>query len=71
MVVELITIVIYGTILCLTRLFYYRIVQHSHPSCNNLMLIGIMLSLLAIIPGGNKIHYNYLYFSLWEIVNVT
>ena len=29
-----------------------KIIQHSHPSCNNLMLSGIILCLLAIIPLG-------------------
>ena len=30
----------------------YRIIQQSHPSFNNVMLIGVMLCLLAIIPLG-------------------
>jgi len=31
---------------------YRRIIQHSHPSCNNLILIGNILCLLATIPLG-------------------
>ena len=38
---------------------FYRIIQHSHPSCNNLMLSGIMLCLLAIIPLGKIIIKNF------------
>ena len=30
----------------------YRIIQQSHPSFNNVMLIGVMLCLLAIVPLG-------------------
>ncbi|XP_040570916.2 LOW QUALITY PROTEIN: gamma-aminobutyric acid type B receptor subunit 1-like [Lepeophtheirus salmonis] len=29
-----------------------RIIQHSHPSCNNLMLVGVIFCLLATIPIG-------------------
>ena len=31
---------------------YRRIIQHSHPSCNNLILAGNILCLLATIPLG-------------------
>ena len=31
---------------------YRRIIQHSHPSCNNLILMGNILCLLATIPLG-------------------
>jgi len=31
---------------------YRRIIQHSHPSCNNLILTGTILCLLATIPLG-------------------
>ena len=31
---------------------YRRIIQHSHPSCNNLILLGNILCLLATIPLG-------------------
>ncbi len=34
------------------RYGHRRIIQHSHPSCNNLMLSGIATCLLAIIPLG-------------------
>lgn len=34
------------------RYGHRRIIQHSHPTCNNLMLLGISLCLLAIIPLG-------------------
>lgn len=34
------------------RYGHRRIIQHSHPSCNNLMLVGISLCLMAIIPMG-------------------
>lgn len=29
-----------------------RIIRDSHPSCNNLMLVGVMFCLLALVPGG-------------------
>ena len=34
------------------RYGHRKIIQQSHPSCNNLMLVGIILCLLAIIPLG-------------------
>jgi gamma-aminobutyric acid type B receptor len=55
---SMVTIALVGVVIaCLLVYFNFRyghrrIIQHSHPSCNNLMLVGIMICLLAIIPLG-------------------
>ena len=43
---------------------YRRIIQHSHPSCNNLILMSNILCLLATIPLGfnTKLVEKKLYF---------
>ena len=38
-------------------LFLFRIIMYSHPSCNNLILMGIILCLLATIPLGMDIQW--------------
>ena len=40
---------------------YRRIIQHSHPSCNNLILAGNILCLLATIPLGinSKVNHHH------------
>ena len=42
------TFIIYSNLYIISR----KIIKQSHPSCNNLMLVGIILCLLAIIPLG-------------------
>ena len=37
--------------------FLFRIIMYSHPSCNNLILMGIILCLLATIPLGMDIQW--------------
>ena len=46
---------------------YRRIIQHSHPSCNNLILAGNILCLLATIPLGINskvivLHFKIIFF---------
>ena len=41
---------------------YRRIIQHSHPSCNNLILAGNILCLLATIPLGINSKVIFLHF---------
>jgi len=54
----IVAVALFGCVIaCLLIYFNFkyahrRIVQHSHPSCNNLMLIGIIISLLSLVPGG-------------------
>jgi len=51
-------VAIFGILIAISLVYFNfryghrRIIQHSHPSCNNLMLMGISLCLLAIIPVG-------------------
>ena len=56
--VPMVAISVLGIILALVLMVinnkfdYRRIIQHSHPSCNNLILAGNILCLLATIPLG-------------------
>merc|ERR1719323_2235781 len=56
--VPMVIISIIGIIIAIILIFinnkfnYRRIIQHSHPSCNNLVLMGNILCLLATIPLG-------------------
>ena len=56
--VPMVAVSIIGIILALilivinNKFNYRRIIQHSHPSCNNLILVGNILCLLATIPLG-------------------
>lgn len=55
---SMVMVAVVGILLALSLIYFNfryghrRIIQHSHPSCNNLMLLGIMFCLLAIIPHG-------------------
>jgi len=54
--VSLLGIVMALVLLAVNNKFNYRrIIMYSHPSCNNLILTGIMLCLLATIPLGMDI----------------
>merc|ERR1719336_1675969 len=50
---------------------YRRIIMHSHPSCNNLILMGIILCLLATIPLGfnTKLIPDYLFTTVCSAPN--
>ena len=56
--IPMLAVSVIGIILAIILMFvnnkfnYRRIIMHSHPSCNNLILMGIILCLLAIIPLG-------------------
>ena len=56
--VPMVIISVIGIIMAIILIFinnkfnYRRIIQHSHPSCNNLILMGNILCLLATIPLG-------------------
>ena len=52
-IVSIIGIIIAIILIIINNKFNYRrIIQHSHPSCNNLILMGNILCLLATIPLG-------------------
>lgn len=56
--IAMVTVALVGVILAAGLIYFNfryghrRIIQHSHPSCNNIMLLGVILCLLAIIPLG-------------------
>merc|ERR1719282_2068068 len=70
--VPMVIISVIGIIMAIILIFinnkfnYRRIIQHSHPSCNNLILMGNVLCLLATIPLGfnTKMIPDYLFSSV-------
>ena len=56
--IPMLAVSVIGIILAIILIFvnnkfnYRRIIMHSHPSCNNLILMGNILCLLATIPLG-------------------
>ena len=52
-IVSILGILMAAVLIVINNKFNYRrIIQHSHPSCNNLILMGNILCLLATIPLG-------------------
>ena len=52
-IVSIIGIILAVILMIINNKFNYRrIIQHSHPSCNNLILAGIILCLRATLPLG-------------------
>merc|ERR1719422_2492357 len=75
--VPMVIISVIGIIMAIILIFinnkfnYRRIIQHSHPSCNNLILMGNILCLLATIPLGfnTKMIPDYLFTSVCSAPN--